>query len=80
MDMTKNFVCVGGYIFCPDDVLYVIQQYDRNYNDDHSTIEWKSKIEFNNGTGLIVEETLFDEITKALINKNKDIKNDTNKG
>ena len=80
MDMTKNFVCVGGYIFCPDDVLYVIKHYNLTYNDDHSAMEWKSKIEFNNGTGLIVEETLFNEITQVLTNKNKDIKNDTNKG
>ena len=73
--MTKNFVLVDGYIFCPDDVLFVVKHYEGDYD-----MEWKSKIEFNNGTGLIVEETLFDEITQVLTNKNKDIKNDTNKG
>ena len=78
--MTKNFIIATDYVFCPDDVLYVIRHDKKDWNADHTEMIWYSRIRFNGGEGIIFDEKYFNEVAKALANKNIETKNDTSKG
>lgn len=76
--MTKNFIQAANIIFCPDDVLYIIQYDEKRWNNLQTEMIWYSRIRFNSGEGIIFEEQYFDDVAKKLT-KNKITKNDTNK-